>query len=126
MPEPAAAAQTDDYLLGNRHEEEQRLRRFPREIVSESRSFLERAGLRPGHHAVDFGCGPRGVLDILSEKAGPSGTVIGIERSAPTAELARQFVAESRLAAELQRHLDYPATLVVPDMFFQVAGRKPS
>jgi precorrin-6B methylase 2 len=43
---------------------------------------------------VELGCGPRGCLDLLAERVGPEGTVVGIERSPDAVAFARQLVTE--------------------------------
>jgi hypothetical protein len=50
------------YALGSSPGESERLLRQAEELASDSAALLERLGLRPGQHAVDLGCGPRGVL----------------------------------------------------------------
>ena len=37
-------------------------------------------GIRPGSQVVDVGCGPIGIINLLSEWVGPGGLVIGVER----------------------------------------------
>jgi SAM-dependent methyltransferase len=55
---------------------------------------LEKVGIRPGEKIVDLGCGPGGVLHLLGKRAGPTGSVLGIDRSPHFVELARHFVAD--------------------------------
>ena len=86
------------YLLGHGAEEEQRLGRQARELAPESRALLDQIGVQPGDRAIDIGCGPQGILELLSELVGPDGKAVGLERSAPTVELARKFAAERGLA----------------------------
>ena len=40
------------------------------ELAADSAALLDRVGLRPGQSAIDLGCGPRGVLDLLAERVG--------------------------------------------------------
>jgi ubiquinone/menaquinone biosynthesis C-methylase UbiE len=90
--------QTEEYLLGHRSAEQDRLRRQAEELADETRWLLDQFTLPPSARAIDVGCGPQGILDLLSERVGPTGTVVGLERSAQTVELARAFVAERHLA----------------------------
>jgi ubiquinone/menaquinone biosynthesis C-methylase UbiE len=91
MPQP------DEYLLGHSANEEERLRRQPQELAPDSRRLLDQLNLRPGSRAIDIGCGPQGILDLLSERVGTNGKVVGLERSESTIQLARQFIAEHNL-----------------------------
>ncbi len=91
------ASQPDEYLLGHSANEEERLRRQPRELAPDSRQLLDQLNIRPGDRAIDIGCGPHGILDLLSERVGANGKVVGLERNESTVELARRFIAEHNL-----------------------------
>jgi len=90
--------QSDQYLLGYRDAEQARLQRQAQELAQESRAFFDRIGLSAGARAVEIGCGTHGCLDLLAERVGPSGHVIGVERSEGAVDLARRLVAEQGLA----------------------------
>jgi SAM-dependent methyltransferase len=64
-------------------------------------SVLESAvaaiGLRAGWRVLDAGCGPGGVLPLLSAAVAPGGAVIGFDLSAPHVERAGQLVRERGL-----------------------------
>ena len=68
------------------------------ELEQEARWLLDRIGLPAGARAVEIGCGPRGCLDLLAERVGPTGEVVGVERSDEAVDLARKFIAERNLA----------------------------
>jgi len=89
--------QTQPYLLGHSEDEELRLRRQAAELRHESAWLFDRIGLGAGARAIDLGCGPQGVLDLLSERVGNTGHVIGIDRSRESVALARRFVADRAL-----------------------------
>jgi ubiquinone/menaquinone biosynthesis C-methylase UbiE len=89
--------QPDEYLLGHSANEEERLRRQPQELALDSKRLLDQLDIRPGDQAIDIGCGPQGILDLLSERVGPKGKVMGLERNESTARLARKFVADRQL-----------------------------
>jgi ubiquinone/menaquinone biosynthesis C-methylase UbiE len=91
MPQP------DEYLLGHSANEEERLKRQPQELAPDSRRLLDQLNVRPGDRAIDIGCGPQGILDLLSERVGTNGKVVGLERSESTVQLARQFIAKHNL-----------------------------
>ena len=59
--------QAEQYLLGHSEEEELRLRRQAEELRQESARLFDRIGIGAGSRAIDLGCGPQGVLDLLSE-----------------------------------------------------------
>src|SRR3954452_17190021 len=46
------------------------------------RRLLLQAGLNPGMHVADFGCGVGAVTRMLAEMVGPKGSVTGIDASA--------------------------------------------
>ena len=88
-------AEPDTYLLGRSEGEEARLKRQIADLAEDSRAHLEKVGIKPGERVVDLGCGPGGVLGLLAERVGPTGSVVGIERSPHFAEVARRFVREN-------------------------------
>ena len=89
--------QPDHYLLGRGEAEEARLKRQIADLAPDSDAQLEKIGIKPGERVVDLGCGPGGVLHLLAKRVGPTGAVLGIERSSHFANLARRFVAELAL-----------------------------
>ncbi len=100
----------DQYLLGYRQAEQERLQRQARELAQESREFFGRIGLGAGRHVVELGCGPQGCLGILSELVGPTGRVVGVERSDESVGLARTLVADRALGNVEVLHGDARAT----------------
>jgi ubiquinone/menaquinone biosynthesis C-methylase UbiE len=92
-----AMPQPDEYLLGHNANEEERLKRQPQELAPDSRRLLDQLDIRPGDRAIDMGCGPQGILDLLSERVGTNGKVVGLERSESTVQLARQFITKHNL-----------------------------
>ena len=92
-----AADATRDYALGADEEETARLRRQSAELRPEAEALLARTGLRAGQLAIDLGCGPSGILDLLATAVGPSGRVVGLDADPAHVEAARQSAAEARL-----------------------------
>jgi len=115
--------QPDEYLLGHSANEEERLRRQPHELAPDSRRLLDQLDIRPGDQAIDVGCGPQGILDLLSERVGPKGTVVGLERSESTVRLARKFVAERQLRNVEVLEADAKSTGLPRDSFDVVHAR---
>ena len=61
------------------------------------RRILLEAGLKPGMHVADFGCGVGAVTRMLAEIVGPTGTVTGIDSSAEQIEQATEICRNSGL-----------------------------
>ena len=102
------------YALGADTDETARLRRQSEELQPEARALLARLGLRPGQSALDLGCGPRGILDLLAETVGPGGRVVGLDADPAHVTAARQFAFSQGLAnvevlAGDARHTGLPA-----------------
>jgi len=91
-------SESDVYLLGRSELEAERLRKQVQELEGEARWLLDQLHIRPGARAIDLGCGPQGVLELLAERVGPKGTVVGLERSEDFVAAARKFVADRKLA----------------------------
>jgi SAM-dependent methyltransferase len=81
------------YALGSSSAESARLQRQADELAPESGRLLDRVGLRPGDSAIDLGCGPRGVLDLLHERVSPDGRVVGVDADPSHVAMASEFMA---------------------------------
>jgi SAM-dependent methyltransferase len=88
----------DVYLLGRSRAEEERLRKQAQELAAEAQWLLDQLDIRHGARAIELGCGPHGVLDLLSARVGPKGTVVGLEASEHFVASAQKLVADRRLA----------------------------
>lgn len=69
-----------DYSLGVDAAEEDRLLAQCAMHRDEAALLLDRIGVAPGSHALDLGCGPLGVVDLLAQRVGPTGRVTGLDR----------------------------------------------
>ena len=98
MQKEKVMGNTDPYLLGRNRNEVERLRRQVQELHGESRWLLDRINVPRGAKAIDLGCGPQGIVDLLSEYLGPEGSVVGLEKSDAFVATAKQFVKEKGLA----------------------------
>jgi SAM-dependent methyltransferase len=87
------------YSLGGSEGERARLQRQADELRPDSAALLDRVDLRPGQSAIDLGCGPRGVLDLLAERVSPDGRVLGVDADPVSVALASEFAAEHGLSA---------------------------
>lgn len=110
-------ARASDYVLGGTLTEQQRLLRQIEGFDAEACSLLDRIGVQPGWRAIDIGCGPLGILDRLSERVGPHGTVIGLEREPRFAAMGRTIAAERGLANVEYVEADGNATGLPRDSF---------
>jgi ubiquinone/menaquinone biosynthesis C-methylase UbiE len=90
-------AQPDQYLLGRGEAEEARLKRQIADLAPDSDAQFEKIGINAGERILDLGCGTGGTLHLLSKRVGPTGSVLGIERSPHFVGLARRFVADHAL-----------------------------
>jgi ubiquinone/menaquinone biosynthesis C-methylase UbiE len=85
------------YSLGSSEGETTRLRRQADELAGDSQVLLDRIGLQPGHSAIDLGCGPRGILDLLAERVLPGGQVFGLDADPVHTAMAADFARRSGL-----------------------------
>jgi SAM-dependent methyltransferase len=85
------------YSLGSSEGETARLHRQADELAPDSHALLDRIGLRPGQSAIDLGCGPRGILDLLAERVSPGGTVVGLDADPGHAAMAAKFATDRGL-----------------------------
>jgi len=90
-------SEPDQYVLGYRQAEQQRLQRQALELAPESSWLFDQIGVAAGMRAVEIGCGPHGCLELLAGRVAPSGSVVGVERSEDAAELARTLVRDRGL-----------------------------
>ena len=86
------------YPLGSSAGESARLQRQADELAPDSTALLDRVGLRPGQSAIDLGCGPRGVLDLLAGRVTPGGRVVGLDADPAHTAMAAEFVSDRRLS----------------------------
>jgi SAM-dependent methyltransferase len=116
-------SETNPYFLGYRPAEQERLERQAHELATDSAWLFNQIQVRQGWQALEVGCGPHGCLDLLAERVGPSGHVIGIERSAEQVVRARQFIAEKRFTNIDVLHADARHTGLPENAFDLVTAR---
>jgi len=99
-PSPLASVDNPNavYALGRSRGESARLQRQAEELLPDSAVLLDRVGLRPGDSAIDLGCGPRGVIDLLAARVAPGGRVVGIDADAAHVAMASEFAASRGLS----------------------------
>ena len=91
------ARHDDPYFLGHSSVEQKRLQQQAEELAEESAQLLDRIGLAQGSRVVEIGCGPQGCLELLSNRVGPTGSVVGVELSDHAVQLAREFLSQRRI-----------------------------
>jgi ubiquinone/menaquinone biosynthesis C-methylase UbiE len=87
----------DQYVLGYRQAEQVRLQQQAQQLAHESSWLFDQTAITSGARVVEIGCGPHGCLDLLSERVGPTGRVVGVERSAEAVALARALISQRNL-----------------------------
>jgi SAM-dependent methyltransferase len=97
MTAATAPDATEVYALGTNPAESARLQRQSDELRPQSAELLGRIGLEPGQSAIDFGCGPSGILDLLSAAVFPGGRVVGLDADPAHTAMARRHATERGL-----------------------------
>ena len=120
---PAGPAAADVYALGSNPAESARLQRQSDELRPQTAELLGRIGLAPGQSALDLGCGPSGILDLLSVAVFPGGRVTGLDADPAHTALARQHASERGLANVEVVTADARHTGLPPDSFDLVHAR---
>ena len=111
------------YPLGSSAGESARLQRQADELAPDSAALLDRVGLRPGQSAIDLGCGPRGILDLLAGRVAPGGRVVGLDADPAHTAMAARFVTDRRLIGVEVVTADARRTGLPPGSFDLVHAR---
>ena len=111
-----------EYILGHSDREIRRLMLQASILRPITERLLRRAGLKPGMRVLDLGCGAGDVSMLAAEIVGPSGLVVGIDRSPQAIAIARERCRSMRL-----HHVDFDdvavESFIDPDPFDLVIGR---
>jgi ubiquinone/menaquinone biosynthesis C-methylase UbiE len=86
------------YALGSDPGERVRLQRQSDELRPYAVAILDRVGIGRGQAAIDVGCGPSGILDLLAERTSPGGRVVGLDIDPANVAMAGELVRERQLA----------------------------
>jgi ubiquinone/menaquinone biosynthesis C-methylase UbiE len=111
------------YALGSSGGESARLLRQAEELARESTDLFDRVGLRPGDSAIDVGCGPRGIIELLHERVSPGGRVVGLDADPAHVAMASELVADGGLDNAEIVHGDARHTGLPADSFYLVHAR---
>lgn len=87
-----------DYVFGGDQNELLRLLAQAADLRPESEWLLDEIPVLEGWRAADIGCGPIGILDLLSQRVGATGQVVGIEREPRFAAMAEAEIAKRGLS----------------------------
>lgn len=79
----------ENYPLGHSKAEAKRLMEQSAMLEDLTRDLLSSAGLAPGMRVLDVGCGVGDVSLLAGRIVGETGSVLGVDRSAPSLEIAR-------------------------------------
>src|SRR5260370_18507356 len=93
---------TEDYVLGNSAQEQERLKLQGRFLEKWTEQVLLSAGLEPGMSVLDLGCGMGDVSLLAARLVGPTGRVTGIDRDPIVIEKARERAHEEGRGAEIE------------------------
>jgi len=114
---------TEVYALGSNPAESARLQRQSDELRPQSTEVLGRIGLAPGQSAIDLGCGPSGILDLLSAAVFPGGRVTGLDADPAHTAMARKYASKLGLLNVDVVTADARHTGLPPDSFDLVHAR---
>jgi ubiquinone/menaquinone biosynthesis C-methylase UbiE len=84
------------YPIERRAGEIERLRMQAAALEFDAGVMLERIGVSSGWRCLDLGCGPGGIVDLLSVRAGPTGQVVALDADPVFLEHARALARERR------------------------------
>src|SRR5260370_8845515 len=88
-----SAASSTSYPLGGTQAELDRLLAQAAIYEPETNWLLDQIGVGPGWRAVDIGCGPIGILNLLSQRVGTRGSVVGLEPESHFVAMAHAEIA---------------------------------
>jgi trans-aconitate methyltransferase len=81
-----------NYPIETRRGEIERLHMQADAVAPDARIMLDLIGVGAGWRCLDLGCGPRGITDLLSERVGPTGRIVGVDKN-------EEFLAHARACA---------------------------
>lgn len=87
-----SAVSSPAYTIGSDAAERDRLRSQTDELHEHTDALLGRVGIQPGWRVLEVACGPRGVLERLAQRVGPTGAVTGVDVNPVHVAQARQHM----------------------------------
>jgi ubiquinone/menaquinone biosynthesis C-methylase UbiE len=91
------AATESGYLLAQGPNEIRRLQSWGRVWEPEAETMLDRIGVQPGWRCLDLGCGPMGILRLLSRHVGDAGKVVAADINPEQLDAARELTQREGL-----------------------------
>jgi len=110
------------YVLGHSKQELDRLRAQSQLINPITRQFLIEAGIAPGMRVLDVGSGAGDVALLVAELIGPTGQIVGIDRSSSALAVARARASE-RALNNLAFHEGDLSVMTFEQPFDAIVGR---
>lgn len=80
---------TGRYPIERRKGEIERLRLQAAALAADTEVMLERIGVAAGWRCLDLGCGPGGIVGLLSKRVGATGRVVGLDADQVFLDYAR-------------------------------------
>ena len=112
----------NNYVLGHSARELERLRRQAQLVNPITRQYLIEAGIAPGMRVLDVGSGVGDVAFLAAELVGPSGKVVGVDRSPDALAFARSR-AKEQLLANVTFHESELSAMAFDHQFDAAIGR---
>ena len=111
------------YALGSNPGESARLQRQSDELRPEGVALLDWIGLLRGQSAIDVGCGPSGIIDLISAAVSPGGRAVGLDADPEHVAMAREYARQHGLANVEVGRADARHTGLPSDAFDLVHAR---
>src|SRR5262249_226961 len=115
------------YVLGGTQTEQQRLTAQAEGLEAPARWMLDPIDLNPGLLPFDVGCGHIGIMNLLSERVGADGIVVGVQREPRLFDMActeqgRRGLSNVKLvnADALKTGLDKNSSVPIPTQLLPV------
>ncbi|HEU4941136.1 MAG TPA: methyltransferase domain-containing protein [Candidatus Eisenbacteria bacterium] len=96
-PAEKSSVAPTSYMLGHSERELARLTRQAMLVNPMTRRYFKSAGIAPGMRVLDVGSGPGDTAILAAELVGPTGRVVGVDRSPVALGTARSRVKERSL-----------------------------
>jgi SAM-dependent methyltransferase len=78
------------YPIERRQGEIERLLRQGEALAADAEIMLDRIGVAAGWRCLDLGCGPKGIVGLLSKRVGAAGRVLGLDADPVFLDYARR------------------------------------